>query len=147
RVRTGKRTMALMAVSLAFTAGGIMFVYLLAGLRAGGGEKMNAGLLTNFFGRWDLGGFSAGTTFVVVSLVAEAALLFVAAQAGFLDGPRVLGNMALDSWMPHRFSQLSDRLVTKNGVYMMGIAAAAALLYTHGDILTLVVMYSINVFI
>ena len=86
---------------------------------------MNAVLLTNLFGRWHLGAFSAGTTFVIISLVAEAALLFVAAQAGFLDGPRVLGNMALDSWMPHRFSQLSDRLVTKNGVYMMGIAAAA----------------------
>jgi amino acid transporter len=147
RVRTGKRTMALMAVSLAFTAGGIMFAYLLTDSRPADGKTMNAVLLTNLFGHWHLGAFSAGTAFVVVSLIAEAALLFVAAQAGFLDGPRVLGNMALDSWMPHRFSQLSDRLVTKNGVYMMGIAAAAALLYTHGDILTLVVMYSINVFI
>jgi hypothetical protein len=55
--------------------------------------------------------------------------------------------MALDSWMPHRFSQLSDRLVTKNGIYLMGLAAAASLIYTHGDITTLVVMYSINVFI
>jgi len=147
RVRTGKRTMALMAVSLAFTAGGIMFAYLLTNSTPSEGKTMNAVLLTNLFGRWHLGAFSAGTAFVIVSLVAEAALLFVAAQAGFLDGPRVLGNMALDSWMPHRFSQLSDRLVTRNGVYMMGIAAAAALLYTHGDILTLVVMYSINVFI
>jgi uncharacterized membrane protein SirB2 len=55
--------------------------------------------------------------------------------------------MAIDSWMPHRFSQLSDRLVTKNGIYMMTIAATASLLYTRGDITTLVVMYSINVFI
>ncbi|HEV7425381.1 MAG TPA: APC family permease [Thermoanaerobaculia bacterium] len=147
RVRTGKRTMALMALSLAFTAGGIMFAYLLTDSRPADGKTMNAVLLTNLFGQWHVGAFSAGTAFVVVSLIAEAALLFVAAQAGFLDGPRVLGNMALDSWMPHRFSQLSDRLVTKNGVYMMGIAAAAALLYTRGDILTLVVMYSINVFI
>src|SRR5207244_2422037 len=54
---------------------------------------------------------------------------------------------ARDSWMPHRHSQLSDRLVTKNGIYMMGSAAAAALAYTRGDITTLVVMYSINVFI
>ncbi|MEA2236259.1 MAG: hypothetical protein QOC81_983 [Thermoanaerobaculia bacterium] len=147
RVRTGKRTMALMAVSLAFTAGGIMFAYLLTNSTPSEGKTMNAVLLTNLFGHWRLGGFSAGTAFVIVSLVAEAALLFVAAQAGFLDGPRVLGNMALDSWMPHRFSQLSDRLVTRNGVYMMGLAAAAALLYTRGDIGTLVVMYSINVFI
>src|SRR5439155_26105482 len=77
----------------------------------------------------------------------EATLLFVAAQAGFLDGPRVLANMELDSWLPHRFAQLSERLVTNNGVVMMGLAACAALVYTRGDITTLVVMYSINVFI
>ncbi len=143
RVRTGKRTMALMAASLAFTAGGIMFGYLLTNSRPVEGKTMNSVLLVNLFGHWG----SFGTAFVVVSLAAEAALLFVAAQAGFLDGPRVLANMAVDSWMPHRFSQLSDRLVTKNGVYMMGLAAAAALAYTRGDITTLVVMYSINVFI
>ena len=142
RVRTGKRTMALMAASLAFTAGGIMFAYLLTHSKPAPGRTMNAVLLANLFG-----GSRLGAGFVVLSLCAEAALLFVAAQAGFLDGPRVLSNMAIDSWMPHRFSQLSDRLVTKNGVYMMGLAAAAALLYTRGDIGTLVVMYSINVFI
>src|ERR1039458_4838664 len=76
-----------------------------------------------------------------------AALLFVGAQTGFLDRPRVLGNMALDSWMPHRFSQLSDRLVTKNGVFLMGLAAIAALLYTRRNITTPVVIYSINVFL
>ena len=51
----------------------------------------------------------------------------VAAQAGFLDGPRVLANMAIDSWMPHRFAHLSDRLVAQNGVVVMGVAAALAL--------------------
>jgi len=147
RVRTGKRTMALMAASLAFTAGGIMFGYLLTNSRPAEGKTMNSVLLTNLFGGWQIDGIPIGYGFVVLSLAAEAALLFVAAQTGFLDGPRVLANMAVDSWMPHRFSQLSDRLVTKNGVYMMGIAAAAALAYTRGDITTLVVMYSINVFI
>ena len=88
-----------------------------------------------------------GTALVIVSLVAASALLFVAAQAGFLAGPRVLANMALDSWMPHRFAQLSDRLVSQNGVVMMALAAGGALLYTQGDISTLVMMYSINVFI
>jgi len=147
RVRTGKRTMALMAFSLAFTAGGIMFAYLLTRSTAVAGKTMNAVLLENLFGAWRIGGLGAGTAIVVVSLVAEGFLLVVAAQAGFLDGPRVLANMAIDSWMPHRFSQLSDRLVTKNGIYLMGLAAMAALAYTRGNILTLVVMYSINVFI
>jgi hypothetical protein len=147
RVRTGKRTMALMAFSLAVTAGGILFSYLLTGSRPAPGKTMNAVLLGNVFGSWNIGGVGFGGGLVVVSLMAEAALLLVAAQAGFLDGPRVLANMAVDSWMPHRFSQLSERLVAKNGVFLMGLAAAAALLYTRGDIGTLVVMYSINVFI
>ena len=142
RVRTAKRTMALMAFSLAFTAGGILFGYLLTNAHPVEGRTMNSVLLTNLFGHWPL-----GTPLVIIGLVSEAALLFVAAQAGFLDGPRVLANMALDSWMPHRFSHLSDRLVTKNGIYVMGVAAMAALLYTRGDITTLVVMYSINVFL
>ena len=55
--------------------------------------------------------------------------------------------MAVDSWVPRRFSQLSDRLVTQNGVFLMGLAAIAALLYTRGNITMLVVMYSINVFL
>ena len=41
--------------------------------------------------------------FVQVALTSAAALLLVAAQAGFLDGPRVLANMALDRWMPIAF--------------------------------------------
>jgi amino acid transporter len=147
RVRTAKRTMVLMAISLAITAGGIMFGYLLTDSRPLPGRTMNSVFLTNLFGTWHIGGVAIGTTIVIVSLVSEAALLFVAAQAGFLDGPRVLANMAVDSWMPHRFAQLSDRLVTKNGIYVMGLAAVAALIYTHGDITTLVVMYSINVFL
>jgi amino acid transporter len=147
RVRTGKRTMALMASSLAFTAGGILIGYLLTGAQPAVGKTMNAVLLESVFGGWHPGGVAVGLGFVVVSLVAEAALLFVAAQAGFLDGPRVLANMALDSWMPHRFAHLSDRLVAQNGVLLMGLAACAALLYTRGDVGHLVVMYSINVFI
>jgi len=82
-----------------------------------------------------------------VTLAAEAALLVVAAQAGFIDGPRVMANMATDSWLPHRFGQLSDRLTMQNGVLLMGGASLATLLWTRGDIVHLVTMYSINVFV
>ncbi|HYM60195.1 MAG TPA: APC family permease [Thermoanaerobaculia bacterium] len=147
RVRTGKRTMALMAGSLAITAGGIMFGYLLTDSHPAPGKTMNWVLLANLFGTWHIGHLKIGVLIIMITLIAEAALLFVAAQTGFLDGPRILANMAVDSWMPHRFAQLSDRLVTKNGVFLMGFAGIAALLYTRGDITMLVTMYSINVFI
>jgi K+ transporter len=71
----------------------------------------------------------------------------VAAQTGFIDGPRVMSNMAIDSWLPRRFASLSDRLTTKDGVVMLGVAAIALLLFTHGNVDALVTMYAINVFI
>jgi len=142
RVQTGKRTMILMAISLAITASGILLAYLLLGIRPSSLEPMNATLTKAFAA--DLPG---GETFVVITLLSEGALLFVAAQAGFLAGPRVMANMALDSWFPHQFAALSERLTMRNGVYMMAGAALAVLLYTRGNVHTLVVMYSINVFL
>ncbi|HVO96252.1 MAG TPA: KUP/HAK/KT family potassium transporter, partial [Terriglobales bacterium] len=90
---------------------------------------------------------SSTAALVIAILITEAALLIVAAQAGFLDGPRVLSNMSLDSWAPHRLSHLSDQLVTRNGVWFMGLSSLAFLLYSRGEVRLLVVMYSINVFL
>ena len=153
RVRTGKRTMVLMATSLSLTAGGILLAYLLLGvdraaaLPGHAGQTLNAILADLFAGHWSIGGVAVGKVFVVVTLVAEGALLVVAAQAGFLDGPRVMSNMALDQWLPTRFASLSEQLTMHNGVYLMGGAAALVLVYTGGDLGTLIVMYSINVFL
>jgi amino acid transporter len=154
RVDTGKRTMRYMAASLAITAGGILLAYLLVGVRPSPHdaasphyEPMNALLTKQLVADWGLAGTSWGEFFVVLTLLSEGALLIVAAQAGFMDGPRVMANMAVDSWMPHSFSTLSERLTMRNGIYVMGIAAAATLLYTRASVDTLVVMYSINVFL
>jgi amino acid transporter len=147
RVATGKRTMLYMATSLAFTASGILLCYLLNQVKHEPARTLNASLFSGIFG--GLFGADSGITaaLVVVILVTEAALLVVAAQAGFLDGPRVLSNMSLDSWTPHRLSHLSDQLVTRNGIWFMGLASLGFLLYSHGDVRLLVVMYSINVFL
>jgi amino acid transporter len=149
RVVTGKRTMVLMATSLAVTAGGILLCYLLVGLPAQmpRDKTLNAFLLERVAAGWTVGGVHVGMGFVVAALLSEGALLFVAAQTGFLDGPRVMANMATDSWLPHAFSALSERLTMRNGVILMGIAAALLVAYTRGDVTRLVVMYSINVFL
>lgn len=155
KVETGKRTMIYMAASLAVTAGGILVCYLLFNVHPVPNCKdtdpcwktMNAVLVENMASGWHLGPLAVGKAFIVTLLFSEAALLFVAAQTGFIDGPRVMSNMALDSWLPHRFSALSDRLTTANGVVIIGGAATAILIYTHGNITALVTMYSINVFL
>ena len=147
KVQTARRTMTYMSVSLALTAGGILIGYLLFHVAPEAGKTMNAVLLDRFSGGWRPLGLPLGRGFVVLTLASEAALLFVAAQTGFIDGPRVMGNMAADSWLPHRFAQLSSRLAMQNGVMLMGGAALAVLIYTRGDVTALVVMYSINVFV
>ncbi len=145
RVATGKHTMALMATSLALTAAGVTLCYLILGVHPEAGKTMNAVLAERFVGA--AGWSSVGGPFVTITLASEALLLFVAAQAGFIDGPRVMANMAGDSWVPHRFSQLSNRLTMQNGVLLMGATSVGALLYTRGDVASLVSMYSINVFV
>ncbi len=144
RAQTGKRTMIYMAVSLAFTAGGLLLAFVLAGVSPDpdGTRTLNAVLLQDLYGGWPL-----GRTIVFVILLTEAALLFVAAQAGFVAGPRVLANMAVDRWVPHNLANLSDRLVVQNGVVFMGAFAGLLLLATRGNVGILVVMYAINVFI
>lgn len=142
RVKTAKRTMLYMGSSLAFTASGLLLCYLLWHVEPVEGKTMNAVLAERFVQVVPL-----GKLFVFLTLISEGALLVVAAQAGFLDGPRVVANMAVDSWMPRRFAALSDRLTTQNGILLMGAASLAALLYTRGNVEQIVVMYSINVFL
>jgi amino acid transporter len=142
QVQTGRRTMAYMAASLAFTAGGLLILYLLWNITSVPGKTLNAVLAERFSA-----GIPSGTIFVILTLASEGALLVVAAQTGFIDGPRVLANMAVDSWMPHRFAALSERLTAQNGILLMGASSLVALLYTRGDVRHLVIMYSINVFL
>lgn len=142
RVATAKRTMHYMAFSLAFTAGGILINYLLNGTQHTPGQTLNATLVHSIADNWPF-----GNVFFFMTLLSEGALLLVAAQAGFLDGPRVMSNMAIDHWLPHRFKNLSDRLVIKDGILVIGLAALAILFYTGASVKILVVMYSINVFL
>ena len=146
RVRTGKITMLYMALSLAFTAGGIILLYLLWNARPTEGQTLNAvafGAIIESF-EWDLPVSQAA---LLIVLLLEAGLLFVAANTGFLGGPAVLSNMAADSWVPHQFRYLSTRLVTENGILVMGLASLVILVGTGGSVSTLVVLYSISVFL
>ncbi len=147
RVHNGKKTMAYLALSLAITAGGLLLCYMLFKVKPIEGQTLNSVLANQFAGKWHIGSFNIGYWFVLLTIFSESILLLVAAQTGFIDGPRVMANMAVDSWLPRRFASLSDRLTMQNGILLMGVSAALTLLFTRGQIGILVVMYSINVFI
>jgi amino acid transporter len=144
QVETGKRTMTLLGLSLGTTVFGLLIAYLLTDVRPVEGKTLNAVLFETITATWPEW---LGTTFVTASLICATALLFIAAQAGFLDGPRVLATMASDRWFPARFAALSDRFVTQNGILLMGASAFAVVTATGGSVGLLVVLYSINVFL
>jgi len=96
RVRTGKWTMFMMALSLSVTAGGIIFLYLLWDVApVQTHETLNAIVFREIISSI---GFPGGLSnaLLIVTLALEGALLFVAANTGFLGGPSVLANMAVD---------------------------------------------------
>lgn len=142
KVVNGKRTMLYMALSLAAMAGGLLICYLFFNIIPTEGRTMNAVLTNAVFSNWPLGG-----TIALITILSEGALLVVAAQAGFIDGPRVMANMAIDMWLPRRFAALSERLTMQNGVLLMGMTSIVLLIYTRGSVAALVIMYSINVFL
>ncbi|MBI5399452.1 APC family permease [Candidatus Saganbacteria bacterium] len=143
KVKTAKETMKYMVISLAIVVLGLMFAYTLYNIQPQTGKTLNAVLFERIAGNWGL----SGSIFITITLVSEAAILFVAAQTGFLDGPRVLANMAADRWVPKRFALLSDRLVSMNGILIMGIGALILMVATNGSVGYLVILYSINVFV
>jgi len=142
RVATGKWTMFYMAVSLSLTAGGMIILFLLWSPTYVEGQTLNAVVFHDI-----LGDSALGKITLTLTLLLEAGLLFVAANTGFLAGPSVLANMAIDNWMPNRFRHLSTRLVIQNGLFLFGLFALFILLWCDGKVSLLVVLYSINVFI
>ena len=142
KVRTGKITMLYMAVSLSFTAGGIILLYLIWDATPVDGQTLNAVVFSKIINETGL-----NQVWLPIILFFEAALLFVGANTGFLGCPAVMANMAVDKWLPRQFRELSSRLVTQNGILISGIAAIAILLWANGKVYTLVILYSINVFL
>jgi len=144
KVQTAHVTMRYMMGSLAFIALGLLTAYFLCGVTPAPGKTLNAVLLERLTAHWAA---APARALIFLTLFTEAAILLLAAQTGFLGGPRVLANMALDRWVPSFFATLSDHLVTRNGVLLMSSAALLVLWLTGGNVRVLVVLYSINVFI
>ena len=147
RAQTGARAMALIAISLAVLAGGIMLLYTVWLPQMVEGRTLNAvvfdATLLKLFPNDEL----VRQIILGIAMVFAATLLLVAASSGFLGGPAVLAWMAIDKWAPHSFAHLSNKLVAQNGVLTMGVAASLLLLFTGGQVHSLVVLYSINVFL
>lgn len=137
---SGRKAMRYISFSLAAGACFFLLSYVLVGLRPGEAEMPNVALVLAVFPATPL-----GEPLRWLVLLSEAALLFAAAQGGFVSGGRSMATMAADSWLPHRFSSLSERLAMHNGIVFLTAVALGLLVLTKGSVRTLVVMYALNV--
>ncbi len=147
RIHTGHRAMRYIAYSLAFTAGGIILLYLLWDVMPIPGKTLNAVVFQSMVQDWQWHGYSIGAFCLLILMGSEAGLLIASANTGYIGGPNILATMALDDWIPRPFRYLSARLVTQNGILLMGILAGLFLWWTQGSVKILIILYSINVFI
>ncbi|MPQ67871.1 MULTISPECIES: APC family permease [Pseudomonas] len=146
RIKTGRTALLSVGFSLAFMAGGMILLYSLWGAQPTYGQTLNAVVFKAVIEQLGIApGASHGL--LLLTLALEGAIVFVAANSILIFAPSLLGRMAADSWLPHRFCNLSNRLVKQNGVVFVGACALLILLLSRGSLGLLVVLYSINVFL
>lgn len=137
-----KPALFMMIILLGFMIVGILCLYTIGDVNAMPGVPLNVTLFDTL-----LTGIPYHKILLAILLILESSILFIAANTGFLGGPAVLASMAIDGWMPKRFRHLSNRLVTQNGVMLFGFSALAILIWTHGSVSLLMVLYCTSVFI
>src|SRR5258708_12228317 len=100
-----------MGVGVACMGGGMWVGYRVPSAEAERGRTLNAVMFERLASNWKFLGLPIGPEIVTFALLTEGALLFVAAQTGFVDGPRVLATMPSDRSLPRRFSNLTAPLL------------------------------------
>ena len=130
--RTGKWTMFYMALSLAFTAGGIILLYLLWDVRTCRRPDAERGRIRAHHRQLRLASRAWSTRRADRSCwCSKAACCSSPPTPASSAAPRCSPTWRPTRWVPHQFRHLSSRLVTQNGVLLMGVAALAVLVWSR----------------
>jgi amino acid transporter len=82
-----------------------------------------------------------------IVMIATLLILAVAANTSFADFPRVASILARDSYLPHQFSQLGDRLVFSNGMIALALVTGGLIVAFGGDAHALIPLFAVGVFL
>jgi amino acid transporter len=131
-------TLCWMAVILGSLFVGITFLANLHGLTPKEGETVVSQLARSIFG----GGF-----FYYLVQVATALILILAANTSYADFPRLSSLLGQDQFLPRQLANRGDRLIFSNGLIMLGVLAALAIVIFRGDTHALIPLYAVGVFL
>lgn len=147
KVKTARRTMILLAGIPGLIILTILAGYFIYDVRPAGDKTLNAILFERAAASLGAEGPLTRALVVTVPLLAEAALLILAAQTGFVDGPRILGALAADRFMPRRLMRLNGRLAPAPGILLIAMVAILATAMVAGALPPLLVVFVVSVFV
>ncbi len=78
---------------------------------------------------------------------ATMVILILAANTSFAGFPRLAALQAADGFLPRQFTQLGDRLVYSNGIWVLGLSAILLVIFFQGDTHLLIPLYAVGVFL
>lgn len=76
-----------------------------------------------------------------------AVILFLAANTGFADFPRLGQFMARDGYLPRQLMSVGDKLVYQNGIITLAIASILLIFFFDANTHTLIPLYAAGVFL
>lgn len=83
----------------------------------------------------------------LITQVATAGILVLAANTSYADFPRLASILARDGFMPKQLSNLGDKLVFNNGILLLGVFAAGLIAIKRGSVDALIPLYALGVFL
>lgn len=90
--------------------------------------------------------FGEGPLFYII-LSVTALILFLAANTGFADFPRLSQFIAKDGFLPRQLMSVGDRLVYQNGIIVLSVMSIALILVFSANTHSLIPLYAAGVFL
>jgi len=80
-------------------------------------------------------------------LTVTAMILFLAANTGFADFPRLSQFIARDGYLPRQLASVGDKLVFQNGIITLAVLSIALILVFNANTHSLIPLYAAGVFL
>lgn len=136
--RNAGRTLIVMAALMGILFIGSIGLTQFLGVTAEPQETILAALARRLLG--------SGPAYYTVQ-VASLLILSVAANTSFAGFPRVSAILAKDSFLPHQFTGLGDRLVFTTGIILLSLSTAALIVIFGGDSHALIPLFAVGAFL
>jgi amino acid transporter len=90
--------------------------------------------------------FGAGPLYLALQVV-TCIILILAANTSFAGFPRLCALQAQDGFLPRQLSNIGDRLVFNNGIYILAAMSSVLIIIFKGSVHYLIPLYAIGVFL